>query len=94
MKDRDEKRGGGGCLLGLVLALPLLPVLYVLGLGPAVWIAGHFRATRNFFAVFYHPLQVVHDNFGNVLLFGMFRQEVRNGWQVESPDNWLRSPDP
>jgi glycogen phosphorylase len=26
--------------------------------------------------------------------YGMFRQEIRNGYQVETPDHWLRRPDP
>jgi starch phosphorylase len=26
--------------------------------------------------------------------YGMFHQSVRDGWQEETPDNWLRSPDP
>ncbi len=26
--------------------------------------------------------------------YGMFRQKIENGYQVESPDNWLRRPDP
>lgn len=26
--------------------------------------------------------------------YGMFRQTIRNGWQTEQPDNWLRCADP
>jgi glycogen phosphorylase len=26
--------------------------------------------------------------------FGMFRQTIENGWQIEHPDNWLHHPDP
>jgi starch phosphorylase len=26
--------------------------------------------------------------------YGMFRQTIKNGWQNEQPDNWLRYPDP
>ncbi|HEY4209881.1 MAG TPA: glycogen/starch/alpha-glucan phosphorylase [Steroidobacteraceae bacterium] len=26
--------------------------------------------------------------------YGIFRQTIRNGFQVEQPDNWLRNPDP
>jgi starch phosphorylase len=26
--------------------------------------------------------------------YGMFRQTIRDGWQREQPDNWLRRPDP
>ena len=26
--------------------------------------------------------------------YGIFKQSIREGWQEEQPDNWLRSPDP
>jgi len=26
--------------------------------------------------------------------YGMFKQSIRDGWQEEHPDNWLRRPDP
>src|SRR5260370_10522522 len=26
--------------------------------------------------------------------YGMFKQTIREGWQQETPDNWLRRPDP
>ena len=26
--------------------------------------------------------------------YGMFKQDIRDGWQCEKPDNWLRRPDP
>src|SRR5579863_9530074 len=26
--------------------------------------------------------------------YGMFKQTLKDGWQIEHPDNWLRRPDP
>ena len=26
--------------------------------------------------------------------YGIFRQTIHNGWQLEQPDNWLRNTDP
>ena len=26
--------------------------------------------------------------------YGMFKQSIKDGWQQEGPDNWLRRPDP
>lgn len=37
MDEREKKRGGSGCAIGCLLMLLFVPVLYVLGVGPAAW---------------------------------------------------------
>jgi starch phosphorylase len=39
-------------------------------------------------------LQIPAIGYGLRYEYGIFRQEIRNGYQHESPDNWLRLPDP
>ncbi len=39
-------------------------------------------------------LQIPAIGYGLRYEYGIFRQEIKNGWQQESPDNWLRLPDP
>jgi len=39
-------------------------------------------------------LQIPAMGYGLRYEYGIFRQAVRNGWQQEQPDNWLRRPDP
>lgn len=59
MSERDEKRGGPGCAIGCLLMLLIAPVLYVLSLGPAVWIAGRSPAAESIFVVIYCPLRIL-----------------------------------
>ena len=55
MSKRDEKSRGSGLLLISVIGL-MVPVLYVLGIGPAYAIAIRYPATKNFLAAVYRPV--------------------------------------
>jgi starch phosphorylase len=39
-------------------------------------------------------LQLPAMGYGLRYEYGIFKQFIQNGWQQETPDNWLRSPDP
>jgi glycogen phosphorylase len=39
-------------------------------------------------------MQLPAMGYGMRYEYGMFRQTIRDGWQQEQPDNWLRRPDP
>ena len=61
MSERDEKRGGSGCAIGLVALLLLLPMPYVVGIGPAIWCAIHVPQTNDFLETMYTPLVSLRD---------------------------------
>lgn len=66
MSERDEKRGGAGVAIGCLLVLLFLPVLYVLGLGPAIWTSRRSPAAESDFRILYYPLEAVHNHLGPV----------------------------
>jgi starch phosphorylase len=39
-------------------------------------------------------MQIPAMGYGLRYEYGIFKQSIENGWQQESPDNWLRRPDP
>ena len=39
-------------------------------------------------------MQIPAMGYGLRYEYGMFKQSINHGWQQESPDNWLRRPDP
>jgi starch phosphorylase len=39
-------------------------------------------------------MQIPAIGYGLRYEYGMFKQTIRDGWQQEQPDNWLRRPDP
>lgn len=62
MEEREgNSRGAGYAIAGGVLLL--LPVLYLLGVGPSFWISTRFPATEEFLhGWLYAPIGLISDN--------------------------------
>jgi len=77
MEEREQKSGGGvGCFVAAIVGL-LLPVLYVLGIGPASWCTQTYPRTNDFLETMYTPIIFLADKFepvSDVLewYFGLF----------------------
>jgi hypothetical protein len=69
MSERDEKRGGSGVAIGCLLMLLFVPLLYVLSVGPAVWLVEHYPATEYAINILYTPLSLVAESFSPVKAF-------------------------
>ena len=52
------------------------------------------RAPRGVLSRFDGDDAAAGDGLRSSLRYGIFRQSLENGWQLERPDNWLRYPDP
>jgi hypothetical protein len=59
MTERDEKRGRSGVAIGCLLVLLLGLPLYVLSIGPAVWLANRSEAIGYAFQIVYFPLGLI-----------------------------------
>jgi hypothetical protein len=59
MSERDEKRGGSGVAIGCLLVFLLGLPVYVLSIGPAVWMANRSEAVGYAIQVVYFPLGLV-----------------------------------
>jgi len=64
-KPSRDKSGGNPTAAAVALiagACCMLPLLYVLSLGPALWLARRFPGLRSPCEVIYTPLQWLYDN--------------------------------
>jgi hypothetical protein len=59
MSERENKSGGAGCFI--VGAVLLIPVLYMLGIGPAAWISMMYPATEKTVGAAYVPLLILFE---------------------------------
>lgn len=62
MSERTEKRGGAGCAIMCAIGI-LLPVLYLLGMGPAAWLSMRLPFCADLLTFIYAPVAYLSNNF-------------------------------
>ena len=72
MQEREHQTRGTGSAIGCVAMVVLLPVLYVLALGPVAWAVKGNPAAENFANFIYYPVGVAGEYF----------------WPIRAPLRW------
>jgi len=58
-EDREQSRGGAGCVILSISCLVLIPLLYVLSCGPAVALMTRGILSQSAFDIIYFPLRFI-----------------------------------
>lgn len=58
----DENQDQQGNRIAIGVAIVFLPVLYVLSIGPVVWLVEKLNWPEEYFKNFYQPVVWLHDN--------------------------------
>jgi len=63
-RHENDQRRGSSLAVWLIAGVVLLPILYVLSIGPFVWLTyhGYLYLSDDAFTVVYGPLLYLHDN--------------------------------
>jgi hypothetical protein len=59
---RREQKGGAGLAVTVVVVLLLLPVFYVVSVGPANWLLNHRYLGERTAITIYYPLLILAEN--------------------------------
>ena len=62
MDDKATKRGGGAVVVMVLVVVLLLPMIYVLSVGPAIWLAERGRLSEQSLTTTYGPLEWTANN--------------------------------
>lgn len=86
MENKPAKRSGGAAAAAIiVVVLVLVPLIYVLSIGPLVWLAGTGRISKSWMPILetaYSPLQWTANN---VPVAGPAIESYAELWQPSQP---------